>query len=84
MLFCFHPTDALLTDSTVVLFAHRATFPLENAIHFPLIHAGESVVSSQLRTDALHYGTKPGHFETSKIHFPTSEGVSEVSERANE
>ena len=34
-----------------------------------------------------HYGTKPGHFETSLIHFPTSEGVSEVSEwavRANE
>ena len=31
-----------------------------------------------------HCGTKPGHFETSKIHFPTSEGVSEVSERANE
>ena len=28
----------------------------------------------------LHYGTKLGHFETSKIHFPTSEGVSEVSE----
>ena len=32
----------------------------------------------------VHYGTKPGHFETSKIHCPTSEGVSEVSERANE
>ena len=31
-----------------------------------------------------HYGTKPGHFEKSKIHFPTREGVSEVSERANE
>ena len=34
----------------------------------------------------LHYGTKSGHFETSKIRFPTSEGVSEVSgasERAN-
>ena len=34
----------------------------------------------------MHYGTKPSHFETSKIHFPTSEGVSEVSgasERAN-
>ena len=29
----------------------------------------------------MHYGTKPGHFETSKIHFPTSEGVSKVSER---
>ena len=29
--------------------------------------------------DATHYGTKPGHFETSKIHFPTSEGVSKVS-----
>ena len=33
---------------------------------------------------AAHYGTKLGHFETSKIHFPTSEGVSKVSERANE
>ena len=33
---------------------------------------------------SVHYGTKPGHFETSKIHFPTSEGVSEVSERVNE
>ena len=32
----------------------------------------------------LHYGTKPGNFETLKIHFPTSEGVSEVSEGANE
>ena len=31
-----------------------------------------------------HYRTKPGQFETLKIHFPTSEGVSEVSERANE
>ena len=34
-----------------------------------------------------HVGIKLGHFETSKIHFPTSEGVSEVSEvseRANE
>ena len=33
----------------------------------------------------VHYGTKPGHFETSKIHFPTSEGVSEVNspEQAN-
>ena len=27
-----------------------------------------------------HYGTKPGHFKTSIIHFPTSEGVSKVSE----
>ena len=31
-----------------------------------------------------HYGTKPGQFDTLKIHFPTCEGVSEVSERANE
>ena len=31
--------------------------------------------------EGAHYGTKPGHFETSKIHFPSSE---EVSERANE
>ena len=33
---------------------------------------------------AMHYGTKPDHFETSTIHFPTSEEVSKVSERANE
>ena len=25
----------------------------------------------------MEYGTKPGHFETSKIHFPTSERTSE-------
>ena len=30
-----------------------------------------------------HYGTKPGHFETLMIYFPTSEGVSEVSERVS-
>ena len=35
-------------------------------------------------TESAHYGTKPGHFKTSIIHLPTSEGVSEVSERANE
>ena len=36
---------------------------------------------------AAHYGTKPGHFETSKIHFPMSEEASErvsgASEQAN-
>ena len=31
----------------------------------------------------LRYGTKPGHFETSMIYFPTSEGVSGASKRAN-
>ena len=30
-------------------------------------------------TTTAHFGTKPGQFETLKIHFPTSEGVSEVS-----
>ena len=32
----------------------------------------------------VHYGTKPGYYETLRIHFPTSKGVSEVSEQANE
>ena len=32
----------------------------------------------------FHYGTIPGNFETLKIQFPTSEGVSEVSKRAIE
>ena len=27
--------------------------------------------------EPVHYGTKPGDFETSKIHFPTSERTSE-------
>ena len=37
-----------------------------------------------LEAEPLHSGTKPGHFESSIIHFPTSKGVSKVSERANE
>ena len=40
--------------------------------------------AERISEGAKHYGTKLGHFETLKIHFPTSEGVSEVSERANE
>ena len=40
------------------------------------------VIKNHDLTPPPHYGTKPGHFETSKIHCPTSEGVSEVSERA--
>ena len=43
-----------------------------------------SSASSCKPSPSSHYGTKPGHFETSKIHCPTSEGVSKVSERANE
>ena len=31
----------------------------------------------------MHFGTKPGHFESSIIHFPTSEGVSKVTERVS-
>ena len=35
------------------------------------------------KQETVLYGTKSSHFETSKIHFPTSEGVSEVNKRAN-
>ena len=45
---------------------------------------GEFLLQPRDFFGAVHYGTKPGHFETSKIHFPTSEGESEVSERASE
>ena len=31
-----------------------------------------------------HYGTKPGHFEASNIHFPTSERCERTSERMSE
>ena len=45
----------------------------------------ELIESTSLsKPEGRHYGTKPGHFETSKIHFPTSEGVSKVNEQANE
>ena len=44
----------------------------------------DGVVASDVSPRTSHYGKKPGHFETSKIHFPTCEPVSEVSERANE
>ena len=37
-----------------------------------LFRTGESAI-------AMHYGTKPGYFDTSKIHFLTSKGVKEVS-----
>ena len=36
-----------------------------------------------LQSGTLHYGTKPGHFETSKIHFPTSERGERMSERTS-
>ena len=56
----------------------------------------ESVFSFHQRLIRIHLlshcGTKPGHFETSKINIPssskidipTSEGVSKMSEQANE
>ena len=45
---------------------------------------GSSLHGEKMAAAVAHYGTKPGHFETLKIHFPTSEGVSKVSERAKE
>ena len=59
---------------SVQTFASPSYFGLP-LVFYPALRKGFST---------LHYGTKPGHFETSKIHFPLSEGVSEVSERANE
>ena len=41
----------------------------------------EEEESRLVKSELAHNGTKPGQFETSKIHFPTSKGVSEVSER---
>ena len=40
------------------------------------------VVDAKQPAKVRHYGTKPAHFDISKIHFPTNEGVSEVSERS--
>ena len=43
----------------------------------------EEMFRQILEAEPLHSGTKPGHFESSIIHFPTIEGMSEVSERAS-
>ena len=56
-------------------------------IMYDLMYSPTEIMAHQLHyavQGPIHYGTKPGHFETLKIHCPTSEGVSEVSERANE
>ena len=68
----FHPLAQLksLLPTTLIL---QSTADIS-----PYIHPVEPIQRPP------HYGTKPGHSDTSKIHFPTSEGVSEVSERANE
>ena len=86
------PLPAWVDDATLQHFKDY------NALQFALMGATEEMarlamgnllgeIREELAKKAngtAHYGTKPGHFETSKIHFPTSEGVSEVSERANE
>ena len=35
-------------------------------------------ITQHHRFSMMHYGTKLGHFETSIIHFPSNEGVTEV------
>ena len=59
--------------------SHLGTLELE-CVNFP----GAEWTLLYSRRGTLHYGTKPGHFETSINHFPTSKGVSKVSERASE
>ena len=49
----------------------------EEAAREPVVRAARS--ASERAKPEAHYGTKPGHCKTSKIHFPASEGVSEVS-----
>ena len=56
--------------------------------HGKEVFVHEKNVSISCSFNPLHYGTKPGLYETSIIHFPTSGGVSERmserSERASE
>ena len=51
--------------------AHSVIAVVDHLLHLP---------KHSVNPNPPHYGTKPGDFETSKIHFPTSEEVSEVSE----
>ena len=57
--------------------------PLLSASKSPLLSVSSPTFPTSLlpncEDEGLHYGTKLGHFETSIIQFPTSEGVSEVS-----
>ena len=49
------------------------------------MYENETVSIAPAIYEALtYYGTKPGHFETLKIHFPTSERCERTSEWTNE
>ena len=64
--------------------------PKQNALSHLKIHRHPPPINQSIITIAIaaffltaHCGANSGHFETSIIHFPTSEGVSKVRERAN-
>ena len=46
--------------------------------------SSSSTIDPMRQMQQMHYGTKPGHFETSKIHFPTSEWCERTSKRTSE
>ena len=70
----------------------RAKAAVEKAREMSFIEGdGDGPIADEEETSNIedtvemaHYGTKPGHFKDIKFHFPTSEGLSEVSERASE
>ena len=89
-----HLTHFPLGQGSSVASVGRPPRHLMYALHFPIpqdestLHETNQrllvlfgVGSSRDQVSALW--AKPGHFETSNIHFPTSERVSGASERAN-
>ena len=74
---CFSPRARQDRELSLRAAIQKITFSNLVSIHIRAFEPG-----IEFRT--LHCGANLGHFETSIIHFPTSEGVSEVSERANE
>ena len=67
-------------DFIIVKFCEATSnLSVDNNASSKLKHHSFNGTTFVLFHSPVHYGTKPGHFETSIIHFPTSEGVSEVS-----
>ena len=76
-----HAAIEAMQDCVGSLQGSAARLPDVEAVQDTLVDSSlTSVLPSRASPPPPHYGTKPGHLE---IHFPTSEGVSKVSERAS-
>ena len=82
--FFYFPNTVLKTNINIIERHKILVSARQNSGIFETQLVGSNKTKLQGENETMHYGTKPGHFETSIIHFSTSLGESEVSEQANE